>query len=180
MPATSSRSPRISAPEAGSGEGGFTLIELVLTVALLTVVMGGLLTVFESVQRSATFVQERSETLDEMRVALDQMTKEIRQAEEVKTTSTASRLEMTTYVLGTKQSIVYEVVSGTLKRTMGSAAAAPIQKNVASTSLFTYTVDAGGVIQLVKLDLEVHPVRRPDTTVLLTSEVRLRNEVPAA
>jgi len=148
-----------------------------MTVALLGVVMGGLLTVFESVQRSATFVQERSETLDEMRVALDQMTKEIRQAELVKTTSTASRLEMTTYVLGVRKSIVYEVLGQTLKRTVDSAAAAPIQTHVASTNLFSYTTDASGVIQLVKLDLDVNPPRRPDTTVILTSEVRLRNKV---
>lgn len=150
-----------------------------MTVALLLTVMGGLLTVFESVQRSATFVQERSETLDEMRVALDQMTKEIRQAEFVKTTSTASRLEMTTYVLGVRKSIVYEVLAGTLKRTVDSAAARPIQTHVASTNLFSYTTDASGVIQLVKLDLDVHPARRPDTNVLLTSEVRLRNKVIA-
>jgi type II secretory pathway component PulJ len=141
------------------------------------VVLGGLLTVFESVQRSATFVQERSETLDEMRIALNQMTKEIRQAQEVKTTSTASRLEMTTYVLGTQKTIVYEVLGETLRKTINTAAAAPIQSNVVSTSLFTYTTDSAGVIQLVRLDLEVHPRRRPDTTILLTSEVRLRNKV---
>lgn len=148
-----------------------------MTVALLGVVLGGLLTVFESVQRSATFVQERSETLDEMRIALDQMTKEIRQAQEVETTSTASRIEMTSYILGVQKTIVYEVTGTTLTKNVGSAGAVPIQTHVADTNLFTYTVDAGGVIQLVTLDLQVHPVRRPDTTVVLTSEVRLRNQV---
>ena len=150
-----------------------------MTVALLAIVMGGLLTVFESVQRSATFVQERSETLDEMRIALDQMTKEIRQAEEVQSTSTASKLEMTSYVLGVKKTIVYQLTGETLTRKVDSAAAAPIQTNVISTALFSYTTDAAGVIQLVKLDLEVHPERRPETTILLTSEVRLRNKVAA-
>ena len=148
-----------------------------MTVALLGVVLGGLLTVFESVQRSATFVQERSETLDEMRIALDQMTKEIRQALEVESASTASRLEMTTYILGVQKQIVYEVTGTTLTKNVNGAGAVPIQTQVASTSLFSYTVDASGVIQLVTLDLSVHPKRRPDTTVLLTSEARLRNQV---
>ena len=148
-----------------------------MTVALLGIVLGGLLTVFESVQRSATFVQERSQTLDEMRVALDQMTKEIRQAQVVKTNSTASHLEMTSYVLGVQKTIVYDATGSTLTRSINGATAAPIQKNLSSTSLFTYTLDAGGVIQLVSLQLDVHPVRRPNTNVVLTSEVRIRNRV---
>jgi type II secretory pathway component PulJ len=148
-----------------------------MTVALLGVVLGGLLTVFESVQRSATFVQERSETLDQMRISLDQMTKEIRQAQQVKTTSTASRLEMTTYILGVQKSIVYEVSGSTLTKAVDAASPVSIQTQVASTNLFSYTVDASGVIQLVTLDLQVHPKRRPDTTILLQSEARLRNQV---
>ncbi len=148
-----------------------------MTVALLGVVLGGLLTVFESVQRSATFVQERSETLDEMRIALDQMTKEIRQAQEVETTSTASRLEMTTYILGVQKTVVYEVTGTSLSKRVDGGGVVPIQTHVASTNLFSYTVDSAGVIQLVSLDLQVHPQRRPDTTVVLTSEARLRNEV---
>lgn len=152
-------------------------MELVITVSLLMVVLGGLLTVFESVQRSATFVQERSETLDEMRIALDQMTKEIRQAQEVESTSTASRLEMTTYILGVQKTIVYQVSGATLTKSVNSAGAVPIQTHVATTNLFSYTTDASGVIQLVSLDLQVHPPRRPDTTIVLASEARLRNRV---
>lgn len=148
-----------------------------MTVALLLVVLGGLLTVFESVQRSAAFVQERSETLDEMRIALDQMTKEIRQAEEVKAaTSTASRLEMTTYILGVQKTVVYAVTGQTLTKSVGGSGTAPIQTHVAAPSIFTYTTDTAGVIQLVSLNLQVHPERRPDTTIILTSEARLRNE----
>jgi len=142
------------------------------------IVLGGLLTVFESVQRSATFVQERSETLDEMRVAIDQMTKEIRQAEIIQPSSTASHLEMTSYILGVQKTIVYNASGTTLTRSVNGAAAAPIQKNLTTTNLFTYTLDAGGVIQLVSLQLDVHPVRRPNTNVVLTSEVRIRNRAP--
>jgi hypothetical protein len=148
-----------------------------MTVSLLLVVFGGLLSVFESVQRSATFVQERSETLDEMRIALDQMTKEIRQAEVVQPASTASRLEMTSYVLGIQKTIVYYASGTTLTRSVNSAAPVTIQTHLSSTSVFSYTPDAGGVIQLVSLNLDVHPARRPDTNVILTSEVRIRNKV---
>ncbi len=141
------------------------------------VVLGGLLSVFESVQRSATFIQERSQTLDEMRVAIDQMTKEIRQAEVVQPTSTTARLEMTSYILGVQKTIVYQASGTTLTRSVNGGASVVIQSHLSSTNVFTYTPDSGGVIQLVSLRLDVHPARRPDTNVILTSEVRIRNRV---
>lgn len=146
-----------------------------ITLSLLVIVVGALLGIFESVHRNAAFVQERSETLDTMRLAVDRMTKEVRQASIVQTTSTSSRLEMSTYLLGTPATIVYQVTGENLTRSIDGGSAAVVQQNLSSANLFTYTKDTGGVVQLVGMILQVHPVRRPNTIVVLNSEVRLRN-----
>lgn len=178
MRPTPSRFRRISARE----EGGFTLLELVFSVSLLLVVMGSILGVFGVVQRQSAYVKDRSETLDTMRIAVDRMTKEIRQARVVEPdgTSPASRFEMTTFLLGVEADIVYAVTGGSLTRSVNGGTADVLQKNLASTDLFTYTSDTSGVVQVVSFSLSVHPPRRPDTTLVLNSEVRLRNKVVAA
>lgn len=141
---------------------------------LLMGVMGMLLTVFESVQRSAAFVANRSETLDSMRLAIDQMTKEIRQATSVDPSSTSSRLEMDTYILGVTKHIVYQATGTNLTRSLSGDPAVVIQTHVTSTNVFTY-VDSVFNVQVVSISLSVHPVNAPDTTLVLTSEARLRN-----
>ena len=141
---------------------------------LLLVIVGSLLTVFESVQRTQMFTQERSQTLDDMRVALSRITKEARQASSVAPTSTASKLDLQTYVNGVATQVVYEAAGSTLTRTAGGSAA-PILSNLNSTVVFTYA-PAVTQTQVVTITLNVHPVRRPDTVVSLTSEVRLRNQ----
>jgi Tfp pilus assembly protein PilW len=156
-------------------------VELVTTMGLLLVVLASILRVFESVNRSAALVRERSETLDSMRLALDRMTKEIRQARLVTpdAAAPATALTMQTYVLGQLRTIRYAASGQRLTRSVDGGAAVPIQDNLSSTSLFAYTTDAVGVVQVVTITLRVHPARRPDTTLVLTSEVRLRNRSPS-
>lgn len=170
-----SRFRRISAPESG-----FTLIEMVMSVSLLLVVMASILGIFQVVQRQSAFVKDRSEALDEMRIAVDRMTKEIRQASIVQPDSTASRLEMTTYVLGVEKDIVYEAVGEELTRSVDGGSEVVLQEDLNDVNIFSYTGDTGGVIQVVSLTINVHPERTPDTTLVLTSEVRLRNHVETA
>jgi len=138
------------------------------------IVMTALLTVFESVQRSAAFVQNRSEALDSMRLTVDQMTKEIRQASSVAASSTASMIDMNTYVLGVGKHIVYQASGSTLTRSVNGGPAVAIQQRLTSTNIFTYT-DSVFNVQLVAMTISVHPLNRPETTLVLTSEARLRN-----
>lgn len=170
MRPTPSRSPRISAAD----QGGFSLIEVLITITLLAIVLGSLLTVFESVQRSAAFVQNRSESLDTMRLAIDQMTKEIRQASSVSASSTASMIDMNTYILGVAKHVVYQASGTSLTRSVNGGPAVVLQQRLTSTDVFDYT-DSISNVQLVAMTLSVHPINRPDTTLVLSSEARLRN-----
>ncbi|MCA1834186.1 MAG: PilW family protein [Actinomycetota bacterium] len=171
MRATRFRSPRISA------EGGFTVAEITVTMMLLLIVMVSLVTVFESVQRTQVFTQERSQSLDSMRLAIDRITKETRQATAINASSTATTLDMQTYVNGVSTHVIYhpDATGTTLLRTVGTKNGV-VLTNMNSTSLFTFTPSTTGA-QLISITLSVHPARRPDTVLNLTSEIRLRNEV---
>jgi prepilin-type N-terminal cleavage/methylation domain-containing protein len=169
MRPTPSLSRRISAADQG-----FSLIEVLITITLLAIVLGSLLTVFESVQRSAAFVQNRSESLDTMRLAIDQMTKEIRQASSVSASSTASMIDMNTYVLGVAKRVVYLASGTSLSRSVDGGPAVVLQQRLTSTDVFAYT-DSIFNVQLVAMTLSVNPINRPDTTLVLSSEARLRN-----
>jgi hypothetical protein len=146
-------------------------------MSLLTIVLVSLLTIFMSVQRSTAFVQNRSEALDQMRLVIDQMTKEIRQATYISPNSIASRIEMTTYVMGVSKTVVYQA-STSLTRRVNGGTTQILADHLASTNVFTYT-DSVFSVQLVGMKLQVHPRFRPDTTLVLTSEARLRNGAAA-
>lgn len=149
-------------------------MELTITMSLLTIVLVSLLTIFTSVQRSTAFVQNRSEALDEMRLVIDQMTKEIRQATSVSASSTSTMIDMQTYVLGVSKRIVYQASTTGLTRSVNGGTAQLLASNLASFDVFSYTNSVTSV-QLVGMTLQVHPKFRPDTVLVLASEARLRN-----
>lgn len=142
---------------------------------LLLVVVGSLLMIFESVQRTASFTQARVESTDEMRLAIERLTKELRQATSVTSTSSASTLDMQTYVNGVETHVIYAVSTDgkTLKRTVGTTTVEVLHE-LDSTAIFTYTPSVTD-LQVVTLSFAVRPKQRPDTVLRLTSEVRLRN-----
>jgi Tfp pilus assembly protein PilW len=158
-----------------SAEHGFTLAELTVTMMLMLVVVGALLAVFESVQRTAAFTQARVESTDEMRLAIERLSKELRQASSITSTSAPSVLDMQTYVNGIQTHVVYAVSSDgrTLTRTAGTTTT-EILHELDTASIFTFTPTVTEA-QVVSLTFAVRPVRRPDTVLRLTSEVRLRN-----
>lgn len=143
-------------------------------MALLLVVTGTILLAYESTQRSEAFVRGRTATLDEMRITMNRMTKDARQASAVDTSSTGSRLEMDTYILGEPATVVYAVAGTALTRQVGNEPATVLQENLASPAIFGY-VPSVAATEVVTMTMLVHPPDQPDTTVSLTSEARLRN-----
>jgi Tfp pilus assembly protein PilW len=82
------------------GEGGFTLVELLLATTIGLVVVGGALTVFISGVRSEPRAASKVGAIQEGRITLDRITRELRQGLEVPTTPapSASQLTIITYV----------------------------------------------------------------------------------
>jgi hypothetical protein len=152
---------------------------------ILGVVSGILVQTLLSVTASEAFHENRTQTLDTMRLTINRMTRELRQATEVDAASTSARLVFKGYVgpfasgtTPTTTTVVYVASGTTLTRQVGSGTPVVVQRDLASTSIFTY-VDAPPVpgAQWVKLLLQVKPRRAPDTTLVLDSEVNLRNRI---
>lgn len=161
---------KISAPRP---EDGYTIVELTVTIAIFAIVLASLVGVFISVQRSQAFVSDRTESLDSLRLAIDRLSKEVRQTTTV-TAQSATSLAITTFVAGSAEDITWAVVGGTLTRTDQWGASMTMLQNVTNSDVFTYTPATGRPV-VVAVRLEMRPAQSPDTLLELTSEIRLRN-----
>ncbi len=168
---------RTSAADPEHGSGGFTILEQVITCGLLLLVLGVIFSALDSVTKSEAYSSDRTAALDDMRLTLNRMTRELRQASSVnEATSTSSRIEFETYGGGAMRRVVYVLTGTVLTRSVNSAPAIPVLTGIAATNLFTY-VSAPPVpgAQWVQINLRVHPKRTPETILVLDSEVNLRN-----
>ena len=74
----------------GSGDAGFTIVELVVTSAILLLIVTTTMAVLVAAQRATSFSSRRGQTQDDVRLAMDRLTKDLRQATRFNTTFTAS------------------------------------------------------------------------------------------
>ena len=154
-----------------------TIVELMITSALLILVVLTALSAFDTVSGSQAYQADRTKNLDDMRNVLNRMTRELRQASSItEASSTATSVTFTSAINGTATQINYTASGTTLSKTIGAGTAFTVLHNLASTSLFTY-VSASSVtgVQWVEINLQVTPARHPTTTLVLDSEVNLRN-----
>ena len=98
-------------PEPGGArrgrEDGFTLIELIVVMALSTVVLGALLTTLYNSQQIQAGDAEWAQVMQEGRTGLSRMTREIRQASQI-TTHEAGAIEFLATIGSTEWKIKYE------------------------------------------------------------------------
>jgi len=175
------RSRPTDAADPAERSGGFTIVELMITSTLLMIVLMVIYGAFDQVVKSQAYEADRSESLDGMRITLNRMTRELRQASSVdETASTSSNLVFDTYGRTGPRHVVYSVSGTSLTRKVGNGNAVTVQKSLDSATLFTY-VDAPPVpgAQWVQINLRVRPPRTPDTVLILDSEVNLRNRTGA-
>ena len=165
---------RLRSPRTSAAEHGFSLIELTITVALLVLVLGTFFEALGSSQKSEAFVEDRSQALDALRTTMAHITKDTRQATSIDPSSSASVLDMQTYDDGVLATVDYQISGTTLTRSVNGGAAIILMHNLASPSLFTYEPSSSSA-EVVDILLQATPKDSPNTTVQLTSEVRLRN-----
>ena len=167
---------KTSAPERNNCSG-IALIELLIYSALLMVVMGASLSSLEGVTNAQAFQMNRSQSLAAMRVTLNRMTAELRQASSVDSAlSGPSTLTFNTYIRGAKRTMTYRATGTVLTRAFDGGADVPVLQDLASTNVFTTVAatTAGGV-QWVAISLRVHASKGAGTELVLDSEVNLRN-----
>jgi hypothetical protein len=152
-----------------------------MVCALLLVVFGVIYEALDNVVQAETYATDRTDSLDSMRLGLNEMTRELRQAAGVDDTSTASQIDFETYSSGAAEHVTYRAVGTTLTRQAGANAPVPVLQGLASTSVFTYvTAPPVPGAQWVRINLQVRPKRTPDTVLVLDSEVNLRNRTEAS
>ncbi|HEY5011320.1 MAG TPA: hypothetical protein VIK61_01275 [Acidimicrobiia bacterium] len=127
-----------------------------------------------SSQKSQSFAEDRSQALDSLQTTMARVTKDTRQATSIDPSSSASLLEVQTFVAAATASVTYQINGTTLTRSVNGGAAIVLVRNLASPSLFTYEPSSLNA-QVVTILLQATPKHSPNTTVQLTSEVRLRN-----
>lgn len=162
-----------------------TIIELMITSALLLIVLLTVFNALDSVSRAQAYQADRTQVLDDMRGVMNKMTKELRQATAVEeitdptaTSVISSSLTYTTSINGAATAVVYTASGTTLTRKVGAAAAFAVLQHLAPTGINIFTRTRATTVtgvQWVEIDLVVNPARRPATTLELQSEVNLRN-----
>jgi prepilin-type N-terminal cleavage/methylation domain-containing protein len=173
------------------GEAGFTLVELVVTMAVMSIVATAVMGVAFRLFTTTSTVTNRRDVLTDGRQAIDQMTKQLRQGESVdQAESSASQLAFDTYIDGDAAVVTWRVVGAQAPYTLeqsrdilsldGDGGFAPLVSPLlcktasdpgCSADPFTYT-SHGGVVDQVTIDLTFQTTT---SSIDLISDVQLRN-----
>jgi prepilin-type N-terminal cleavage/methylation domain-containing protein len=177
---------RLRSSRADRGEAGFTLVELMVTMAVMSIVATSVMSVAFRLFTTTNTVMNRRDVLTDGRQAIDQMSKQLRQGEAVdEANSSASQLTLSTYIDGTATTVVWRVTGAKAPYTLeqsrdGGATFAPLVSPLlcktksdagCTADPFTYT-SHGGIVDQVTIDLTF----QTDTSAIdLISDVDLRN-----
>jgi hypothetical protein len=153
-----------------------------IACGLLLLVLGVIFDSLDNVVKAESYTSDRTTSLDAMRLTLNRMTREIRQASSVDATiSGPSYIAFDTYSGGGTRHVVYSAAGTILTRQVNAGNPISILTGLASPSLFTYvTAPPVPGAQWVQINLQVRPQRSPDTILVLDSEINLRNRTGAS
>jgi len=168
------------------GEAGFTLVELMVTMAVMSIVATSVMSVAFRLFATTSTVTNRRDVLTDGRQAIDQMTKQLRQGVAVdQANSSQSQLTFTTYINGDPATVVWRVTGTAAPYTLeqsrdGGTTFAPLVspllcKTTSDTGCtaapFTSTTH-GGIVDQVTIDLTF---QTNTSSIDLISDVQLRN-----
>lgn len=163
-------------------EGGFTIVESMITVALMAVAAVAILSSLMRATETSQVSLDRNDALDQLRVMAATFTKDVRQGIEATAISTSS-VTFDTYVNGTVQSVTWSVATSgadkVLKRKVGSGTASTFVIDLTTDQVFSFGdgVDPSAVdpstVDRIGLDLATQPdPRHPPVELSTTVEMR--------
>lgn len=133
-------------------ERGFTMIELVVSMAILGIVLGGISTALASGTKSEGRLQKRFQALNDLTVAMSTLKREVHKACQLNSNPNTPVVNTGVVVIDlppgdcstTLTTITWCVTGGTLKRIVGnsadcSAAGTVYARNITTATPFTYT-----------------------------------------
>jgi len=159
-------------------KNGFTLIEMMIVVAILGIIILGLVTFFTGGTRSWVTGQHQLEAQRNARLSMDQMVREIREADYIEFSSTSSSIDFHTPFHG---NISYSLSGNDLKRDSNT-----LINNILTLD-FSYfdnsdtEIDSPlsepdeSNISKVHIDLQVDVDKDNSPDITLNSDINLRN-----
>lgn len=162
----------------GLAAAGASVLEMVVVVALFSVVIATLLAALDRATTTTSFAQRRNESLDDLRVMAAAFSKDVRQGVGA-TSASPTSFSFSTYVDGTEQALTWRAVSDAggfrLERVVDGGVANVYVVELTTTSVFSYfgEVDPARVNR-VRMALATRPDER-FAAVGLTTEVEMRN-----
>lgn len=189
-------------PKASS-EAGFSLVEMVVTMAILSVVLGGITTLFVQGTKSESELNNRFQAQQSARLAVDLVRRDGHRACNVTTASTTSitfvwwnaaanpaacsgtNITWCTRASGTKWALYRLYGASACGASGGTKYVDSI--TAASGAVFTFTAAVGTVsgavnqhtLAVLKLDIPVNVTANPLDSYRLIDDVALRNTVRA-
>jgi prepilin-type N-terminal cleavage/methylation domain-containing protein len=161
----------------GEAQAGFTLVELLVTMLIMGVVATAVMAVAMRTFTTTATITNRRDVLADGRVALDRLSKQLRQGESIdQGSSSPSSITFSGYIDGTQATIKWQVTGSSApytleESTLGGANSVPIVSALSDDQVFTYTTH-GSVVDQVTVRL---PLQTSTTTVVMTTDVQLRN-----
>jgi len=151
------RSTRLAA-QRGTGESGFTLVELLVGMSMMLVISFAALGLLEVAQRSEPEVRETNSRIQEAQTGMERIVRELRQTSGV-VSATPTSLTVNTYLSGSTCGagagtgarscrVVYACAAGECTRTASEVSGAspgpalPFATDVISNSIFSYSPSA--------------------------------------
>lgn len=148
-----------------------------ITLAVLAVVAGAAIGMAMRAFSDTATITERRDVFADGRIALDRLSKQLRQAESVdQAWSTASQIRFSGYLDGAPATFVWRVTGSAPPYRLeesrdGGTTFTTVVSSLASPAVFSYTAHAG-VLDQVTIQLTL---RTRTSTIPLTSDVYLRN-----
>ena len=152
-------------------ERGLTLVELLVTMFVMLIIVAAVMSLMFRAFNDTAIATTRANVQNDGRIAMERMSKQIRQATSV-TTATPSDIVVNSYFNGVAQTIEWSVNSGNLQMRVGTSGSyLTMARGLVSSSIFTYQ-SSGGVVYRVDIafSLSTKTVAIP-----LTTSVYLRN-----
>lgn len=145
-------------------EAGYTLTEMITALAILTIVLGGLATMFHAGVRAELRANREVEAQQNARVALDRLRSELHCANAITASAGAVASVAVTLPIactGADTSVTYATASVAtsrwkLTRTGNSTGATDVADFLTTSTPFTYNAPASGTLGWLAVDLPIN------------------------
>lgn len=157
------------------------MLEVAITIALLSIVVVAVLGTLVRATETSNYALQRSQSLDQLRLMANEVTKDLRQATEA-TSINYDAITVRTYVDGTLSSVTWRVVAeGTglhrVERLVGSSPQATYVVALTAPQVFSFAgvpLSNPGAVSQVHIELYTQPDDR-HPAVGIETDVEMRN-----